>query len=274
MFFPTNPLIGDNIALSSYFKNNDVETVKTNSQRYLHNVKRLVTHLETRALPALLPQILINNYHSKQVALTPLQHAVVVGGLLGDLHIQKTTASTQRCRLRVCHNIAQRDYVDRKYAALKEPFCKGVKPPHETARPGEYVFYTMYRDEFLPYRDEWYRDDGSGLRKRVPNTIDTLLVDPISLAVWYLDDGTKRNDSDACRLATQGFSLQENKALSNCLWTNFAIHASIDTWILARAREPLYGLSIQSKSGGYKRLSQLIHNFVRAEVPTMLYKLK
>ena len=91
-----------------------------------------------------------------------------------------------------------------------EPFCEGVKPPHETARAGEYMFYTKYRDEFLSYRDEWYKDDGNRFRKRVPDTIDTMLVDPISLAVWYLDDGTKRNDSDACRLATQGFSLQEN----------------------------------------------------------------
>jgi hypothetical protein len=254
------------------------------------DVTRLVTHLETQALPGLLPQISVNSYHSERVgktaqlvggsntthiqSLTPLQHAVVLGGLLGDFHIQRTTASTQRCRLRVCHNIAQKDYVDWKYTVLREPFCKGVKPPHETARPGEYVFYTMYRDEFIPYRGEWYRNDGNGFRKRVPNKIDTLLVDPISLAVWYLDDGTKRNDSDSCRLATQGFSLQENQALSNCLWTNFSIYASIDTWRPARAKKPLYGLSIQSKSGGYKRLRLLISDFVRAEVPTMLYKLK
>ena len=191
-------------------------------------------------LVGLLRQILVNDYHLRQVpliqstkvsysrkqstkvsysrkqstkvlnCLNHLQHAVVVGGLLGDLHIQRTTASTQRCRLRVCHSVAQREYVDWKYRVLMEPFCEGVKPPHETARAGEYMFYTKYRDEFLSYRDEWYKDDGNRFRKRVPDTIDTMLVDPISLAVWYLDDGTKRNDSDACRLATQGFSLQEN----------------------------------------------------------------
>ena len=191
---------------------------------------RLAIH---RRYPSLLPQVTVNGCHSKKQGgqpvggnntthvqlLTPLQQAVVVGGLLGDLHTQRTTASTQRCRLRVCHSIGQREYVYWKYTVLREPFCKSVKPPHETARPGEYVFYTMYRDE-------WYKNDGNGFRKRVPEKIDTLLVDPISLAVWYLDDGTKRGDSDACRLATQGFSLQENQALSNCLWTNFAIHAS------------------------------------------------
>jgi hypothetical protein len=93
----------------------------------------------------------------------------------------------------VCHSIGQREYVYWKYTVLREPFCKSVKPPHETARPGEYVFYTMYRDEFI-----LYRNDGNGFKKRVPNKIDTLLVDLISLAIWYLDDGTKKNDSDAC----------------------------------------------------------------------------
>lgn len=259
--------------------------IVTSQAMLISDVNRLATH---RRYPPLSPQVTVNSCHSERQGaqlvggnntthvqlLTPLQQAVVVGGLIGDLHIQRTTASTQRCRLRVCHSIAQREYVYWKYTVFREPFCKSVKPPHETARPGEYVFYTMYRDEFLPCRDEWYRNDGNGFRKRVPERIDTLLVDPISLAVWYLDDGTKRGDSDACRLATQGFSLQENQALSNCLWTNFAIHASIDTWRLTRAKKPLYGLSIQSKSGGYKRLRLLIRDFVRAEVPTMLYKLK
>lgn len=183
-----------------FFATNRLTNLKTGH----HNVKRLVTHLKTQGLPGLLRQILVNNYHSKQVPLTYLQHAIVVGGLLRDLHIQKTTASTQRCWLRVCHNVAQRTYVDWKYTVLAEPFCKGVKPPHETARAGKYVFYTMYGDEFLPYRDEWYRDDGNGFRKRVPDTIDTMLVDLISLAVWYLDDGTKRDDSDACSTGDSG----------------------------------------------------------------------
>lgn len=210
IFFAANPRIATN-CINPHIVNDVNRLVKTRTSHHIAcNAGRLVTHLKTQGLPGLLRQILVNNYHSEQVPLTNLQHAVVVGGLLGDLHIQRTTASTQRCRLRVCHSVAQREYVDWKYRVLMEPFCEGVKPPHETARAGEYMFYTKYRDEFLSYRDEWYKDDGNRFRKRVPDTIDTMLVDPISLAVWYLDDGTKRNDSDACRLATQGFSLQEN----------------------------------------------------------------
>lgn len=80
---------------------------------------------------------------SKMQHPTERQHALIIGGLLGDLHVQKTTAATQRCRLRICHGIAQREYVDWKHSVLRDPFCDKTQPPHETARSGEYVFYTM-----------------------------------------------------------------------------------------------------------------------------------
>lgn len=42
------------------------------------------------------------------------QKALIIGGLLGDLHIQKTSAATGKCRLRFCHSLKQKDYVDWK----------------------------------------------------------------------------------------------------------------------------------------------------------------
>lgn len=203
------------------------------------------------------------------------QDAVIVGGLLGDLHVQKTSAKTERCRLRFCHSLSQKEYVDWKYKELRDPFCAGTKPPSEKRR-GEYLFYTHYVDQFLPYRSKWYvsppdahasegdplfyggdgvfraslndAQDAEEVRKVVPEDIKDLLVDPISLAVWYLDDGTKRKDSEACRLATQGFSLEENKALADCLEANFAIEAKVEAWRV-KGRE-LYGLSLQSGGSG------------------------
>jgi hypothetical protein len=175
---------------------------------------------------------------------------VIVGGLVGDLHVQKTTAATQRCRLRICHSLAQKEYVDWKYEQLKDPFCAKTKPPHETARSGEYVFYTMYTGQFLPYRSKWYREGPSGFQKIVPDDIQDLLTDPISLAVLYLDDGSKRSDCEACRIATQGFTLEENMALVECLKVNFAIEAKVDTWFHKGAGRDIYGLSLPSKPSG------------------------
>ena len=183
-----------------------------------------------------------------------------------------------------------------------------LRPPHETARPGEYLFYTMYMDQLIAYRSTWYienvlalskiskisktgqkgvgPDDDllpvgynreqqwSRFRKVVPDNIQDLLVDPISLAVWYLDDGSKRSNCTACRLATQGFSLVENMALTECLGINFGIEAKIDTWMVRRPGRPIYGLSLPSTASGYRRLRSLIRPLVEKEIPTMLYKLQ
>lgn len=101
-----------------------------------------------------------------------------------------------------------------------------------------------------------------------------LLVDPISLAGWSLDDGSKRGDCEACRLANQGFTLEEKMALVEWLRANFGIEAKIDVWSLQRAGRELYGLSLPSKPTGYKRLKSLIYPLVEAEIPTMLCKLQ
>lgn len=113
-----------------------------------------------------------------------------------------------------------------------------------------------------------------GFRKVVPSDIQDLLVDPISLAVWYLDDGSKRGDCEACRLATQGLTLEEKMALVEWLRANFGTEAKIDVWSLKSAERKLYGLSLPSKPTGYKRLKSLIYPLVEAEMPTMLYKLQ
>jgi hypothetical protein len=208
------------------------------------------------------------------IPIDPLQQAILIGGLLGDMHIQRSSASTQRCRLRFCHSTAQKDYVDWKYAQFKDGFCQTTKPPGNTARPGEYLFYTSYRDEFVSYRKAWYRLVDGEMTKVVPNNIQDLLVAPVSLAVWYLDDGTKRQGYNGCRLATQSFTLSEVELLRDCLKTNFYLRADVDKWSPSTGSGPIYGLSFPSNPSGYQALRLLIYDFVRVEVPSMLYKLQ
>ena len=208
-----------------------------------------------------------------------LQDAVIVGGLLGDMHIQKTTASTNRCRLRICHSIMQREYVDWKHSVLVTPFCKKTKPPYRDDRrltTPEYMFYTSYRDEYIPYHTAWYQRRGpdSGTTKIVPVNIKQLLVDPIALAVWYLDDGTKRGDCNACRFATQSFSLYENELLASCLKENFGVVATIETWQPTASKKDRHGLCLPSRGGSFSSFKDIIYPFVEAEIPSMLYKLK
>jgi hypothetical protein len=213
------------------------------------------------------------------IPLTKRQQAVLTGGLLGDLHVQKTPATTERCRLRFCHSVKQKEYVDWKYEIFKREFCEKTKPPF-VERSDNYIFYTSYRDEFKEPHSLWYPvienpdpDVGQEFVKKIPLNITEILKDPLALAVWYLDDGTKRSDTESCRIATMSFSKEEHELLQVCLKQNFDISINIEDWGRTKLGEVCYSLAILSRGGNYKKFHHIIYDIVKAEVPSMLYKL-
>ncbi len=209
-------------------------------------------------------------YH---IMVTPFQNSVIVGSLLGDLHIQKNTSSTNRCRLRFCHSIKQKEYVNWKYSIFKDDFCGKTQPPYQTSR-NEYAFYTSYLDSLSSYHTMWYQKEEKGcFKKIIPKNIEKHLIDPIALAIWYLDDGTKRN-YNGCRFATQSFSLEDNEMLQSTLKTNFNFIVRIEKFQSKKTNKKAYGLYVPSKDKSYLTFKNLIYSFVKTEIPNMLYKLE
>jgi hypothetical protein len=90
------------------------------------------------------------------------QNSVVVGGLLGDSHLQKNLSAIGNCRLRFSHTTKQKAYLEWKYECLKEDFCKttsGIKPDKRTRESGtftSYTFYTGYTKIFNSIHANWY----------------------------------------------------------------------------------------------------------------------
>ena len=211
-----------------------------------------------------------------QFMITGYQNSVIVGSLLGDLHIQKSLSKVMpKCRLRFCHSLEQKKYVDWKYTIFKNNFCKTTKSPYQTDRK-EYLFYTIYSDFFVLYHSMWYQEKLLNSQKRikiVPPNIEQLLIDPIALAIWYLDDGRKRN-YNACRFATQSFSLEENKLLQSTLERNFNLTIKIEEWWNKKTNNKMYGLYIPSANKSFLTFKDIIYNFVKTEIPSMLYKLE
>lgn len=204
--------------------------------------------------------------------ITEYSDAVIVGSLLGDLHIQKNKGLTNRCRLRFCHSIKQKEYVDWKYAVFKPNFCRTTKLPYQTDRD-EYLFYTSYEECFAKYHSMWYQEKAQKFSKIVPKNIEQLLNNPIALAIWYLDDGTKRN-YNACRFATQSFSLEENLLLQSTLETNFKLTVKVEKWWNKKKQKDMYGLYVPSENKSFSTFKQIIYSFVKTEIPSMLYKLE
>jgi len=84
--------------------------------------------------------------------------------------------------------------------------------------------------------------------------------------VWYLDDGTLRRDSGACRLATQGFTLEEHEILQDVLKENFSITSVIEKWPKGKA-----GLYVPKRDAA--NFVNLFSSVVVTEIPSMKYKL-
>ena len=90
----------------------------------------------------------------------------------------------------------------------------------------EIRFYTKHSVLIGEYRKLFYPQG----RKIVPDNINELLTDPLSLAVWYMDDGTLDfRETYHCNvmLATYNFTFDECKLLVGMLKENFGIHSSV-----------------------------------------------
>nr|QUV75595.1 hypothetical protein [Caulerpa lentillifera] len=196
--------------------------------------------------------------------LTLIEHSIILGTLLGDGFLQKRA---QKARLRICHSYKQKQYVDWKYKQLLT-LCQRTAPPKSQQRPlgKAYSFSTQSEKILLQYHSLFYKENGL---KKIDNQLIDYIKHPLSLAVWWLDDGNARKDCAAGRLATCAFSLGEQKILQKLLFQNFQIRTNIVRNSIKKNKVQYY-LYIPSQD--FCRLVALIKIYVQ-QIPTMEYKL-
>jgi len=152
------------------------------------------------------------------------QRQIIIGTLLGDGHLEKNGRYT---RLRIDHR--QKDYVEWKYTELSKIVTAKPRIVLDKCRSSNNKFYRRWHvstysiPELDEYREIFYRDG----RKCIPSGIGGMLDSPLALAVWYMDDGYKRNDCAALRLNTDAFTCAEQNLLLQMLKNNFAICANL-----------------------------------------------
>lgn len=138
-------------------------------------------------------------------SLTQHERSIVIGSLLGDGYL-RIIPGRRDAFLEINHSIKAREYVDSKYLALRR-IC--TSPPKERISGSEgrraYRFFTNQNRELTKLYDRFYKNG----KKTIPKD---LKIDPLALAIWYMDDGSKSRASDIY-LNTQQFSLQDQKRL-------------------------------------------------------------
>lgn len=157
--------------------------------------------------------------------LTCNQKALIIGTLLGDGNLLKRYVNTN---LRIDHGVVQKSYLFWKYKLLKNIATK--KPiiiKQIDKRDGKIIKRWHFKTIAMPELNFYWNLFYPNSKKKIPENIDWYFSNPISLAVWIMDDGYRRNDCNAIRISSDGFSYKEQLILKECLAKNFDINTKI-----------------------------------------------
>ncbi len=194
------------------------------------------------------------------VNLKKRQQDILIGTLLGDGCLE---VNGKNVRLKIDHNVKQKQLTEwifnefREYCS-KEPYFLDQSDARTKKFYHHYRFSTLNSSILNPFHKMFYVER----RKIVPKDIKNLLTNPLSLAVWYMDDGFRRRDCNGLYLCTSAFTKEEQLLLMESLKINFDINAKIH-YAAGNAR-------IYIPASSAKRFCELVKEYM---LPDLSYKL-
>jgi len=183
-------------------------------------------------------------------SLTRQQRSIIVGSILGDGYL-RIVPGRANALLEINHSNNQRDYVDWKCRKLKDLV---KSPPKMYKRNGTrvaYRFNTRQHPELTQLHDKYY----SKGKKFIPE----INLNPLVLAVWFMDDGSKSYKT--YYLNTQQFDHDSQLELIHALEECCGIKSSLN-------RDKNYH-RIRIRQDSADRFRKLIKKYI---IPSMEYK--
>ena len=194
------------------------------------------------------------------IKLTDQQGEILVGLLLGDGHLE-TQNQGRTFRLKVEHAISQKEYTDWLYGYFKN--ISLTKPQLKLQMVAgkmreKYWFSTISTGTLRFYGQLFYVN-----RKKVVPKMIAKLATPLSLAVWFMDDGSLKSKHHKARIInTQCFDDMSLQRLQEML-EKFGIKTTL--------RQQKEGKQIYIPSTEIEKFIALIKPYIH---PTMEYKIK
>lgn len=198
-------------------------------------------------------QKLNNTNRNSNIVISDAAKQILIGTLLGDSHITKYNRNCESVKiLNSCiscgHSIKQKEYVQYLKSLLESENIK-VNYRENTKRTSRIIdgrivetvgrcdLSTIRNIQFNSWRDLWYPNNTKVIPREIADIFSAL-----SLAIWYMDDGSKNNCS--YYLHTEGFSLGDIRFLQKLLLSKFNLHTEVHhnrgknlIYIKARSRE-------------------------------------
>lgn len=182
-------------------------------------------------------------------SLTKVQESILIGSLLGDGTMRKKI----NAYLEINHAYKQKVLVDWIYSKFSNLV---ITPPKWRKGNGDreaYRFFTRSLPALTPYYNRFFIRG----KKVIPND---LKLNALSLAVWFMDDGSKSRSS--IYLNTQQFSVEEQERLIIILGDQFRLESTLN-------KDKIY-FRIRVRSESSKKMVKIIEKYV---LPDFRYKL-
>ena len=181
-------------------------------------------------------------------SLSEVQKSLIEGCLLGDGYMRcKTNA-----HLQITHSINQKDYVDWKFENLSEFVLTPPKSYKGNGTRIGYRFFTRSLPIFTDYYFRFYKK-----QKIIPKDLN---LTALTLAVWYMDDGSKSRQS--CYLNTQQFTSKDQEFLIDILRDKYDLRAHRD-------KDKQY-FRLRFNTEDSQKFIRIIRQFI---LPSMQYKI-
>ena len=220
-------------------------------QSLLRYVQETLNPMNSRAIRSL----------AESVRLTVRQKDIIVGLLLGDGHLE-TQNRGRTFRLKVEHSIRQKEYVDWLYQELSNMVLTQPQSKLQTVSGKiyeKYWFSTVSNGALRFYAQQFYTD-----HKKIAPKMIAKLASPLSLAVWFMDDGSLKSRFHRARIInTHCFDRMSLQRLRDMLEKQFHIHTTL--------RKQSEGMQLYIPSSDIEMFINLIKSHIH---PSMEYKIK
>jgi len=203
----------------------------------------------------------INEFRSK-INLSSEQKDILIGSMLGDGCLESQNKN-RTYRLKIEQSLLHKEYVDWLYEKLKnlvltEPKIKIKKIGSKNYQ--NYGFQTISCGQLRFFAHQFY--DQNSKKKKIPKIIGRLL-NPLALAVWFMDDGQiKSRKHRALLINSQCFSKKDLGLLQKALKDKFGIETTL------KKEKTGYRLYLLSKT--ISSFLSIINPYI---LPSMRYKL-
>ena len=197
--------------------------------------------------------------------MTEHQKDIIIGTLLGDSYIHCSDAGTTSLSIKQADRY--KEYVFWLHESLRDLFHIEPKQRPDTK---QWYVRSFYSKELNKYHG-WFYEKWT---KMVPKNIAQILTSPMSLAVWFMDDGTldyREKDHCAFHLCTNCFTKEEAQKLVNVLDSNFNVKASVHYTLCRGKRHARVYIGAQGRDQFNKLISPYILDCFKYKLPQFRY---